>query len=162
MFSVKGDHVLDPFAGTGTTLLGAMAAGRHSTGYEIDAAFEDGLREGVRDVARVANARIRERLAAHLDFVAERRALGKDPKHTNRHYGFPVVTGQERFLLLNALESVEIGPGPSFTVSYAEAPQAEFLCAQSGPPPEPPGAPGKPAPAGGRRPAPSRQRKLFG
>jgi DNA modification methylase len=30
MFSVKGDLVLDPFVGSGTTILAAMCAGRNS------------------------------------------------------------------------------------------------------------------------------------
>jgi site-specific DNA-methyltransferase (adenine-specific) len=36
MFSFAGDTVLDPFAGTGTTGLAAMAAGRNSICNEIE------------------------------------------------------------------------------------------------------------------------------
>ena len=36
MFSFVGDIVLDPFAGTGTTLLAASRIGRDSIGVEID------------------------------------------------------------------------------------------------------------------------------
>ena len=36
MFSVIGDTVLDPFLGTGTTVLAAAKTGRNSIGYEID------------------------------------------------------------------------------------------------------------------------------
>ncbi|MBI5739786.1 MAG: site-specific DNA-methyltransferase [Nitrospirae bacterium] len=36
MFSFWGDTVLDPFCGTGTTMLAAMKCGRHSIGIEID------------------------------------------------------------------------------------------------------------------------------
>jgi len=39
MFSFVGDTVLDPFAGTGTTLIAAVQAGRHSIGVEIDSAY---------------------------------------------------------------------------------------------------------------------------
>lgn len=39
MFSFSGDTVLDPFCGTGTTLLAAMKCGRNSIGVEIDAAY---------------------------------------------------------------------------------------------------------------------------
>lgn len=36
MFSFNGDTVLDPFCGTGTTMLAAMKTGRNSIGVEID------------------------------------------------------------------------------------------------------------------------------
>ena len=36
MFSFVGDTVLDPFAGTGSTLVAASSAGRNSVGVEID------------------------------------------------------------------------------------------------------------------------------
>lgn len=39
MFSFQGDTVLDPFNGTGTTMLAAMKADRNSIGIEIDAAY---------------------------------------------------------------------------------------------------------------------------
>jgi DNA modification methylase len=39
MFSFVGDTVLDPFLGTGTTVLAAALAGRSSIGYEIDEAY---------------------------------------------------------------------------------------------------------------------------
>jgi len=35
MFSFWGDTVLDPFCGTGTTMLAAMKCGRNSIGIEI-------------------------------------------------------------------------------------------------------------------------------
>jgi len=36
MFSFKGDTVLDPFCGSGTTMIAALRAGRNSVGIEID------------------------------------------------------------------------------------------------------------------------------
>jgi site-specific DNA-methyltransferase (adenine-specific) len=39
MFSFVGDTVLDPFAGTGTTMVAAMKADRNSIGVEIDPAY---------------------------------------------------------------------------------------------------------------------------
>ena len=41
MFSFAGDTVLDPFAGTGSTAVAAIAAGRHSIMNEIDAGYLD-------------------------------------------------------------------------------------------------------------------------
>ena len=41
MYSVKGDWILDPYLGTGTTTLAAIASGRNSVGYEIENTFQD-------------------------------------------------------------------------------------------------------------------------
>lgn len=39
MYSFVGDTVLDPFAGTGTTMLAALESGRNSIGFDIDPGF---------------------------------------------------------------------------------------------------------------------------
>lgn len=39
MFSFVGDTVLDPFLGTGTTMVAAMKYGRNCIGYEVDPAY---------------------------------------------------------------------------------------------------------------------------
>lgn len=54
MFSFTDDVVLDPFSGTGTTMLAALATGRNSIGVEIDA-----------DYCRLAARRLREE-TSHL------------------------------------------------------------------------------------------------
>jgi len=48
MFSFQGDTVLDPFNGTGTTMLAAMKSGRNSIGIDID-----------RDYCRMAAGRLK-------------------------------------------------------------------------------------------------------
>lgn len=45
MFSFVGDVVLDPFVGTGTTLVAALRAGRSSVGVEIDPAYAQMARQ---------------------------------------------------------------------------------------------------------------------
>lgn len=50
MFSVEGDTVLDPFMGTGTTLLAASEACRNFIGYEID---EKAISSGIVKSAKV-------------------------------------------------------------------------------------------------------------
>src|SRR5436305_15059154 len=39
LFSFAGDTILDPFVGTGTTCLAAVATGRNSIGNEIEPAY---------------------------------------------------------------------------------------------------------------------------
>ena len=39
MFSFHGDTVLDPFCGSGTTMIAAMRCNRNSVGIEIDPAY---------------------------------------------------------------------------------------------------------------------------
>ncbi|MFW9769864.1 MAG: DNA-methyltransferase [Candidatus Thorarchaeota archaeon] len=45
LYSFVGDTVLDPFAGSGTTLKVARELGRNSIGYEINPAFESLIRQ---------------------------------------------------------------------------------------------------------------------
>jgi DNA modification methylase len=45
MFSFANDTVLDPFVGTGTTMLAAGRSGRNSVGIEIDPTYVQMARE---------------------------------------------------------------------------------------------------------------------
>jgi DNA modification methylase len=124
MFSVYGDTVLDPFWGTGTTSLAAMAAGRGSVGYELDRAFVERFRQDVADVEALSREVARDRLARHRAFVE---GADRSFEHRSEHYGFPVVTAQERRLRLHEVtdaeateagywlehELVEAGTGPA-------------------------------------------------
>lgn len=48
MFSVKGDVVLDPFVGTGTTVIVAKQLDRHGVGFDIDKDFAKVATEGTK------------------------------------------------------------------------------------------------------------------
>lgn len=121
MFSVKGDTVLDPFLGTGTTSAAAMAAARNSIGYEQDPEFQRTILERSRGIAPFANTRIRERIDQHITFVRDRETTKGPLKHRNAHYGFPVVTKQETHLLINPLESARIH-GDVVEIAYQDHP----------------------------------------
>ena len=124
MYSVKGDTVLDPFAGTGTTALAAMAAGRNSVGYELDESLLPTIREMLSDERiRPLNLLIRERLQAHARFVDER-AERTEFKHVNAFYGFPVMTSQEISLRLPFLRSIEPGTNSWRAAYQTETPPA--------------------------------------
>jgi site-specific DNA-methyltransferase (adenine-specific) len=49
MFSFVGDTVLDPFCGTGTTMVAALKAGRNSIGVEIDSSYLEMARRRLRE-----------------------------------------------------------------------------------------------------------------
>jgi site-specific DNA-methyltransferase (adenine-specific) len=51
MFSFAGDTVLDPFAGTGTTLVAAARAGRNAIGIEIDPEYISIARERFAEIS---------------------------------------------------------------------------------------------------------------
>ncbi len=103
MFSVKEDTVLDPFLGTGTTTLACMASTRNSLGYEIDESFKSQINAKIKSIVDFSNALIEDRLKKHQKFIESRINQGKEVKHTNKHYNFPVITKQERTLFLNQL-----------------------------------------------------------
>ena len=126
MFSVKGDLVVDPFLGMGTTMFAAMTAGRNFIGYELDANFKEGILSKVQTSVAVSNQRIRERLSEHLEFIRERTETKGPLKHMNRHYRFPVMTGQETDLILNQLKTVKKLGDNSFEVTYPDTPQPGF------------------------------------
>ena len=101
MYAIKGDTVLDPFWGTGTTALAAAAAGRNSIGYELDASL---ARLGTRfdRTALAAIQRVpRMRLEQHAAFVSDWEARKDRLKYRNRHYGFAVMTRQEQDLFID-------------------------------------------------------------
>ena len=126
MYSVKGDLVLDPFWGAGTTSAAAMAAGRNSVGLEIEPGLAGALEALVPGLAKRVNAYIEKRLARHVAFVSERLAADKPVRYRNKPYGFPVVTRQEMDLLLNAVTGVALNGGGTAAVDYAAAPQPAF------------------------------------
>ncbi len=95
MYSVFGDTVLDPFSGTGTTALAAMAAGRDSINFEVDSGFSVSVRERISEEMPRLNRYSLQRIEKHLEFVREHRERKSPLKYKNSYYGFPVMTKQE-------------------------------------------------------------------
>ena len=118
MYSVKEDLVLDPFLGTGTTTLAAMTAGRNSTGYEIDPSLLENFYDKCQDSLDHFSSVIQHRIDLHREFVQGRLEAGKLIKHENTHYGFPVVTRQEKELVFSIPVSVEQQGDENMVVNY--------------------------------------------
>src|SRR5690625_366396 len=98
MYSLQGETVLDPFMGTGTTALAAIASNRNSIGYEIDPLFKDIILENIKNTPiDFYNSLIQNRINQHINFVRQRSADSSknEIKHYNENLNFPVMTKQE-------------------------------------------------------------------
>ncbi len=122
MHSVRGDTVLDPFLGTGTTTLAAMAAGRNSIGVEIDPALAAAARDAAASAKDAANDAVLARLESHRQFAGKRAQEGRPLGHVNRPHGFAVMTAQEEDLELELVDRVGVLPDGRIAVSYRAAP----------------------------------------
>jgi len=121
MYSTYGDTVLDPFLGTGTTLAGALAAGRNGIGVEIDHGFSAIIERTIQDALPMGEQRVRSRLSEHVEFVRTRQEAGSVISHWNGYYGFPVISGQEKEIrLFRPSRLSKIGSG-QFEIDYEEA-----------------------------------------
>jgi modification methylase len=126
MYSAKGDLVLDPFLGIGTTLAAAMTSGRNSVGYEIDKSLEDAIFRVKDTIVETSRLLLRQRLMKHIDFVHQRLKGNGALKHDNIHYGFPVITAQEKELLFNDPLNAIHTEQNVYEIEYATQPQEEF------------------------------------
>lgn len=99
MYSIAGDTILDPFAGTGTTAQAALLTGRNSLSMDVLPEMHSAIqRTFASSTVDQLNHRQLERLRQHMEFVAKR---GTDRiKHSSDIYGFPVMTRQEKKLQL--------------------------------------------------------------
>ena len=127
MYSVKGDVILDPFLGTGTTTKAAMTSGRNSIGVEIDKSFQHVLCPIADLMVNFSNDRLQNRVLRHFEFVKNRIQNSETLKYTNTYYGCPVVTSQEQFILLNGLKEIQARGDNTFEVTYSAKPQ-DNLC----------------------------------
>lgn len=108
MFTVKGDLVLDPFMGTGTTTLAAMSCGRSSIGIEIDESLSKVIHQAILNAKDSLNQITESRLVQHQEFVKRRIADKGDGTfvHMNSYYNVPVVTRQEKLLQLSIIKEI--------------------------------------------------------
>lgn len=126
MYSAKGDVVLDPFLGVGTTMTAAITAGRNSIGYEIGKSLKNEIFKIEDVIVETSKRLIRQRLFRHIEFVAERLKSKGGFKYNNLHYGFPVMTAQEKELMFNDPIDVNILKQNVLEVEYSDQPQEEF------------------------------------
>jgi len=108
MYSMQGDTVLDPFMGTGTTMMAAVATGRNSLGVEIDEKMSQIIIDSLMNSKSDLNRRQVKRIIEHNNFVEEyKREKKKEFKYLNKYLNVPVMTQQELELKLSVIEKIE-------------------------------------------------------
>ncbi len=125
MFSLREDTVLDPFLGTGTTIMAAMATARNSIGYEIDPNLSKHLFSRFEGVVDISNQIIENRIANHLKFVKERTEVRGGLGYVSKVYGFPVMTSQETEIFFDELSKM-VKKENELEVQYRETPTFQF------------------------------------
>ncbi len=122
MFSLKEDIILDPFLGTGTSTMAAMATGRNSMGFEIDPNFRELLFSRFDNIVIFSNQLIENRISNHLRFVSQRAKAKKKLGYLSKSYGFPVMTNQETEIVFDRLTRVTKLDN-EFEIEYNERPK---------------------------------------
>jgi len=82
MFSFSGDTVLDPFCGTGTTMVAALNAGRNSVGVEIDPEY---YRVAARRLGKLARNLFSR---SNLEFLTAHAENGRHPVLREQERGY--------------------------------------------------------------------------
>ena len=108
MYSQRGDIVLDPFLGLGTTTVAAMLSERNSIGYEIDSTLSNHITDNVLSYnVDKMNRFISERVENHKQFIRNRINGNKEVKYHNKYLDCGVMTKQETDLSLHYLTRIE-------------------------------------------------------
>ena len=111
--------VLDPFLGTACNLA-AIACGRNSVGYEIDSGFAGYIKRRIeQETAGLSHYNL-QRVKDHIEFAREYAQNKGALKYLNRHFGFPVMTRQEKELKLPFVKSVEEVDENLFKAAYLD------------------------------------------
>ena len=119
MFSQRGDVVLDPFVGLGTTTIAAILCERNSIGYEIDLKLKEIIEKNIGSIdIDGVNQSISERFQKHLNFIDERIMAKKEVKHFNERLGCRVMTGQESDLVFHFIKDVSKASSKSQQLTF--------------------------------------------
>ena len=106
MYSVKGDTVLDPFCGLGTTNLACIASERNSIGVEISPEIAALAKDIISEQALKLNAVIKNRLSAHSAFIDCLTDEKRGKCYQNSFHGFLVKTRQETALQIRGISDI--------------------------------------------------------
>lgn len=124
MYSAKGDTVLDPFGGTGTTALACAALERSSISADIDASLCTAAKERLLEARPELNRLIRRRICDHEAFLAALPQEKRDRCYHNSRLGMLVKTRQELEMNIRTIAAIEQVPG-AIRCSYRGLPGSE-------------------------------------
>lgn len=118
MYSIQGDTVCDPFLGTGTTTLAAIASMRNSIGYEIDINFKNLIDSSIGSFEDVANQYTKSRISQHYEFLDNQNRKGKNFSYIAKKFGFNVMTNQEKDIFIPFIEKIESKENNDYVIKY--------------------------------------------
>ncbi len=107
MYSIKGDTILDPFLGIGTTTLAALASNRNSIGIELNNDLIPIVNKNISSSKDRLNQYILKRLEDHCQFI-DNYEHKKQPKYYNDFLKNKVITKQETKIKLDILDDIII------------------------------------------------------
>lgn len=103
MFSIQGDTVLDPFAGTGTTSVASAMSARNSICVDIENEFlEIGIKR-FEDLKEKTEEKNENRIQKHLEYVEQ----SKKTMNYETDYNFGAVTKQAKEIQIPYVENVK-------------------------------------------------------
>lgn len=108
MYSIKGDTILDPFCGFGTTNIACMLSQRNSIGIEIDKAIYDEAILNLNIKKEDLNNIIHKRLNSHIDFIESLPLDSINKCYRNNIHGFLVKTQQEKNIEIQTIAKILI------------------------------------------------------
>ena len=121
MYSIKGDIVLDPFCGLGTTNLACMASERNSIGVDIDEAICKNAVANLRKKTDAVNEIIDKRIDRHISFISSLSDDKRKKCYINEKHHFPVKTRQEIQLCIRKCRDFDFQDG-CILCSYESVP----------------------------------------
>ena len=120
MYSIKGDTVLDPFLGTGTTTLASIAAERNSIGIELDPSLIDISKDRVLGCKAELNNRINKRITDHLGFIASLSGEKLARCYDANFHSFKVKTRQEKNMIIRNVQAIYHASEGNYVCEYRD------------------------------------------
>ncbi len=117
MFSIKGDTVLDPFLGTGTTTIASLSSERNSIGFEIEEDLRSIIDRNILECSEFCNKFIDLRLKNHDEFIKQRKENGKEIKYHVKYHDLACMTKQERDIKIRKVYTIK-SEDSRFKVTY--------------------------------------------